>query len=52
MFIEFFYELRKRGVKVGPQEVLAVGEALARDLHETTLDGFYDVARALCVHRE
>src|SRR6476620_1316675 len=52
MFIEFFYELRKRGVKVGPQEVLAVAEALSRDLHETTLDGFYDVARALCVHRE
>lgn len=52
MFIDFFYELRKRGVKVGPQEALAVAEALARDLHETTLDGFYEVARALCVHRE
>src|SRR5262249_34293142 len=46
------YELRKRGVKVGPQEALAVAEALARDLHETSLDGFYEVARALCVHRE
>ncbi|HEX6838292.1 MAG TPA: VWA domain-containing protein [Polyangia bacterium] len=52
MFVEFFYELRKRGVKVGPQEALAVSEALSRDLHETTLDGFYEVARALCVHRE
>ena len=52
MFIDFFYELRKRGVKVGAQEALAVADALSRDLHETTLDGFYDVARALCVHRE
>ncbi|HVI22534.1 MAG TPA: hypothetical protein VM691_03570 [Myxococcales bacterium] len=52
MFIDFFYELRRRGVKVGPQEALSVSEALARDLHETTLDGFYRVARALCVHRE
>jgi uncharacterized protein with von Willebrand factor type A (vWA) domain len=51
MFIDFLYELRRRGVKVGPQEWLALGEALARDLHGTTLDGFYDVARALCVHR-
>src|SRR3954454_12751832 len=52
MFIEFFYELRKRGLKVGAQEAMALAEALARDLHETTLDGFYEVARALCVHRE
>src|SRR5262249_32337927 len=52
VFIDFFYELRRRGIKVGPQEALAVAEALTRDLHETTLDGFYDVARALCVHRE
>ena len=52
MFIDFFFELRKRGVKVGAQEALAVADALSRDLHETTLDGFYDIARALCVHRE
>src|SRR5260370_6536029 len=52
MFIDFFYELRKRGVKVGPQEAIAVADALSRDLHETTLDGFYEVSRALCVHRE
>src|SRR5215467_7506652 len=26
--------------------------ALAGELHETSLDGFYDVASALCVHRE
>ncbi len=52
MFIEFFYELRKRGLKVGAQEAMALATALSRDLHETTLDGFYDVSRSLCVHRE
>ena len=52
MFVEFLYELRKRGVKVGPQEALALSDALALELHDTTLDGFYDVARALLVHRE
>ncbi|HEY7958100.1 MAG TPA: VWA domain-containing protein, partial [Polyangia bacterium] len=52
MFIDFFYELRRRGLKVGAQEALSVAEALSRELHETSLDGFYEVARALCVHRE
>jgi uncharacterized protein with von Willebrand factor type A (vWA) domain len=51
VFVEFLYELRRRGVRVGAQEALALADALALDLHETTLDGFYDVARALCVHR-
>ena len=52
MFIDFLYELRERGVKVGPQEALSLSQALGKGLHETTLDGFYRVARALCVHRE
>src|SRR3954462_9883543 len=52
MFVDFLYELRERGLKVGPQEALALSQALTRGLHETTLDGFYRVARALCVHRE
>src|SRR5678815_5038237 len=52
VFVDFLYELRKRGVKVGPQEALALSDALALELHDTTLDGFYDVARALLVHRE
>src|SRR5207248_5035718 len=42
----------ERGVKVGPQEALSLSKALGKGLHETTLDGFYRVARALCVHRE
>ena len=52
MFVEFLYELRQRGVKVGPQEAMTLARALGRELHAGTLDGFYDVARALCVKRE
>ena len=51
MFVDFLYELRRAGVRVGAQEALAMAEALGRDLHGSSLDGFYDVARALCVHR-
>jgi len=52
MFVPFLYELRDRGVKVGAQEALSLAEALGIGLHKGTLDGFYEVARALCVHRE
>src|SRR3954451_20266656 len=52
MFVPFLYELRERGVKVGAQEALSLAEALGIGLHKGTLDGFYQVARALCVHRE
>jgi uncharacterized protein with von Willebrand factor type A (vWA) domain len=52
MFVEFLYELRGRGVRVGPQEALSLASALELELHKGTLDGFYEVARALCVHRE
>ncbi len=52
VFVDFFYELRNRGVKVGLAEAVSMAQALSLDLHETSLDGFYEVARALCVHRE
>ncbi|RYZ40750.1 MAG: VWA containing CoxE family protein, partial [Myxococcaceae bacterium] len=52
MFLPFFYELRKRGVKVGAQEALALAGALKAGLHDSSLDGFYHVARALLVHSE
>jgi uncharacterized protein with von Willebrand factor type A (vWA) domain len=52
MFVPFLYELRDRGVKVGAQEALSLAQALELGLHRGTLDGFYEVARALCVHRE
>jgi uncharacterized protein len=52
MFLPFLYELRKRGVPVGAQEALALAGALKAGLHDSSLDGFYHVARALLVHSE
>ena len=52
ILVPFLYELRAKKLKVGPPEALAMARALARGLHESSLDGFYHVARALCVHRE
>src|SRR6202050_5081862 len=52
MFVPFLFELRKRKVKVGLQEAMALAKALSMGLHDTSLDGFYHVARALCVHSE
>ncbi len=51
-FVPFLFELRARKVKVGTQEAMSLARALTLGLHESSLDGFYHVARALCVHRE
>lgn len=51
-FVPFLYTLRSQGIKVGPQEALALAEAIKRELHDVSLTGFYHVARALLVHRE
>jgi uncharacterized protein len=51
-FVPFLYELRARKLKVGTQEALALARALSVGLHDSSLDGFYHVARALTVHRE
>jgi uncharacterized protein with von Willebrand factor type A (vWA) domain len=52
MFVPFLFELRKRAIKVGLQEATALARALTLGLHDSSLDGFYHVARALCVHTE
>ncbi|MGK3959685.1 VWA domain-containing protein [Sorangium sp. So ce118] len=52
MFIEFLYELRARKVPVGAQEAVGLAQALAAGLHDSSLDGFYNVARAMLVHSE
>jgi uncharacterized protein with von Willebrand factor type A (vWA) domain len=52
MIVPFIYELRARDVPVGTQEALALARALRRGLHDSSLDGFYHVARALLVHSE
>jgi uncharacterized protein len=51
-FVPFLYELRARKVKVGAQEAVSLARALMMGLHDSSLDGFYHVARAICVHRE
>ena len=52
MFVGFLYELRRRKVPVGTQEAVALARALETGLHDSSLDGFYEVARALLVHSE
>src|SRR5277367_5622152 len=52
MFVDFLYELRRRRVPVGTQEAVALAGALALGLHESSLEGFYFVARSLLVHSE
>ncbi|MEW6434485.1 MAG: VWA domain-containing protein [Myxococcota bacterium] len=52
MFIPFLYELRARKVPVGAQEAVALAGALKAGLHESSLEGFYFVARALLIHDE
>src|SRR5580693_5980278 len=52
MFVDFLYALRDRNVPVGAQEAVALAKALESGLHDSSLDGFYHVARALLVHSE
>jgi uncharacterized protein with von Willebrand factor type A (vWA) domain len=52
LLVPFLFELRRRKVRVGLQEAMALTRALELGLHESSLDGFYRVARALCVHSE
>src|SRR3954463_9032387 len=49
MLIEFLYELRAKKVPVSTHEWLALMEAMALGLHESSLDGFYRLCRTLCV---
>lgn len=52
MVVDFVLDLRAQGLKVGTQEAVTLARALLMGLHDQSLDGFYDVARAVCVHRE
>ena len=49
MLIDFLFELRKRKLGVSTHEWRALMEAMALGLHESSLDGFYHLCRALCV---
>lgn len=52
LFLDFFYKLRERGVKVSAHNWLALLDALGRNLHDSSLDGFYAVARCILVNDE
>jgi uncharacterized protein with von Willebrand factor type A (vWA) domain len=52
VIVPFLYELRGRKLKVGAQEAMSLAKAISLGLHDSSLDGFYHLARALCVHRE
>jgi uncharacterized protein with von Willebrand factor type A (vWA) domain len=52
MFVDFLYELRETQGAVGAQEAVALAGRSTLGLHESSLDGFYEVARALLVHDE
>jgi uncharacterized protein len=52
VLVPFLYELRERGVKAGPTEILSLAKAMSFEIHDSSLDGFYYVARALLIHRE
>jgi len=49
MFLDFFFALRRRKVPASTQEWLTLMQALALGLHGSSLDGFYHLARAVCV---
>ena len=51
-FLNFLYRLRKFDVPVGAQEAVALAQAMQLGLHESSLDGFYYLARSLMIHRE
>ena len=52
MFIDFFYYLRKKGVKVSIGEWMVLLEGMRKGLHECTLDGFYRLCRAVILKDE
>lgn len=49
MLTEFLFELRRRKVPVSTHEWLALMQALKLDLHGSSLDGFYRLARTVLV---
>lgn len=52
MFTDFFYLLRLHGMKVSFNEWMTLMEALEKGLHQSSLTGFYYLARAILVKTE
>src|SRR5688572_14139804 len=49
MLVDFLFELRSRKLPVSTHEWMALMEALALGLHESSLDGFYHLCRTICI---
>jgi uncharacterized protein with von Willebrand factor type A (vWA) domain len=49
MLVDFLFELRRKKVPVSTHEWMALMEAMAQGLHESSLDGFYRLCRTICV---
>jgi uncharacterized protein len=52
ILLNFLYELRRRKVPVGLQEWMTLLFALDQELHQNSLDVFYNLARSILVHTE
>jgi uncharacterized protein with von Willebrand factor type A (vWA) domain len=52
VLVPFLLEMRRRKLRVGVTELVALAQALALGVHDSTLEGFYYVARSLCAHTE
>jgi len=49
VLIDFLFELRQRKLPVSTHEWMALMEAMALGLHDSSLDGFYQLCRTLCI---
>jgi uncharacterized protein with von Willebrand factor type A (vWA) domain len=49
VLIDFLFELRRKKLSVSTHEWMALMEAMALGLHDSSLDGFYHLCRTLCV---
>ena len=52
MFVEFFYLLRERGLKISLNEWMTLLQGLEKGLHGSTLTGFYQLCRAVLIKTE
>ncbi|MGI6737624.1 MAG: vWA domain-containing protein [Anaerovoracaceae bacterium] len=52
MFLDFFYLLRARGLKVSINEWMTLMEAMSKDLAHSSLTGFYHLCRSILVKTE
>jgi hypothetical protein len=48
MLVDFLFELRRAGLATTSHEWLALMEGLAKGLHDSSLTGFYRLARSIC----